>query len=337
MVAVSKEMGQLMRAFPRSLAFGISTHYRVAFHPGTRRFGVHPSLHPIVRPFLRLLERGFDINHVYTGLGDWHFLSILGRRPIVLTVTQRSVAADARLLSRVSHVVAESESLADTAHAAGIPRERISVMYPGVDLATFAALPPPPITGVWKCVFASSPENLSEVDTKGLSLLIEFARVEPSFELTVLWRPFGPDSEKALQTIQPGLPKNVRIHAGRIERIQDHYRDAHFSIAPFRSVGKPCPNSVLEALAVGRPALVSTYTDIGSLLERDQAGLRFPPTIEGLTHAYRQLRLNYETMQPASRACAERHFDLAEVISHYRHIYESVAVSRRVASQEHHT
>ena len=327
MVAVSKEMGQLMRAFPRSLAFGISTHYRIAFHPGTRRYGVHPSLHPFVRPFLRLLERRFDINHVYTGLGDWHFLSMLGRRPIVLTVTQRSATANSRLLSRVAHVVAESDSLGEEARAAGIARDRISVMYPGVDLATFRPMPPPAIDGSWRCIFASSPENQSEIDTKGLSLLLELARLEPSLQLTVLWRPFGPESDEALSIVRSRLPSNVRIEVGRVDRIQDRYRDSHFAIAPFVSVGKPCPNSVLEALAVGRPALVSDYTDIGELIEREQAGVRFSPRVDDLQRAFRHLCSNYSVLQAGSRRCAERHFDLDGVVRHYAQIYEQVVAN----------
>jgi glycosyltransferase involved in cell wall biosynthesis len=329
MVAVSKEMHQLMQAFPRSMAFGISTHYALAFHPSTRRYGVHPSLHPFVRPALRVLERRFDINHVYTGLEDWHFLSVLGRRPIVLTVTQRGTPADRGLLSRVTHVVAESDGLAETAIAAGIPRDRISVRYPGVDLTEFAAAPPPPTNGVWKCVFASSPENASEIETKGLALLIELARLEPSFSLTVLWRPFGPDSDAALSGLRSTLPPNVQINAGRVARIQDCYRDAHFSVAPFLTVGKPCPNSVIEALAVGRPALVSDYTDLGALLEREQAGVRFLPTIDDLRRAFDELRANYGRLQQGSRPCAERHFNLADVVRHYGTVYERMASGGR--------
>jgi len=324
MVAVSKEMGQLMRAFPRSLAFGISTHYTVAFHPSSRRYGVHPSLHPFVRPAMRILERRFDINHVYTGLSDWHFLRVLGRRPIVLTVTQRGAPADTSLLAKVSHVVAESASLADEAQRAGVPRERISVRYPGVDLADFTVGPPPP-GEPWRCVFASSPENVSEIHTKGLDLLIELARVEPSFHLTVLWRPFGPASDEALRVARTGAPPNVEFRAGRSVRIQDEYARAHFSVAPFRTVGKPAPNSVIEALAMGRPALVSDYTDLGGILEREGAGMRFSSTIEDLRRAYRDLLENYDTLQAGSRPCAERHFSLDAVVRHYARVYDAVS------------
>ena len=327
MVAVSKEMSQLMDAFPDSLAFGISTHHTLALHPFTRRFGVHPALHPAVRPLIRLLERRFDVNHVYTGLADWHFLSVLGRRPIILTVTQRGNPGDTSLLRNVHHVVAESETLADDARAAGVPNHRISVRYPGVDLAAFPAAPPPPTNGVWRCVFASSPENLSEVESKGLGLLIELARLEPTFNLTVLWRPFGRRSDDALVAVRADAPPNVTFKPGRISRIQDEYAQAHFVVAPFKTVGKPAPNSVLEGLATGRPGLVSDYTDIGDLLEREQAGVKFTPIIDDLRRAFHQLCEDYDRRQSNCRPCAERHFNLDDVVRHYASAYHTAAAS----------
>jgi glycosyltransferase involved in cell wall biosynthesis len=329
MVAVSKEMTQLMHAFPASVAFGVSTHHTIALHPFARRFGVHPALHPAVRPVMRLLERCFDVNHVYTGLADWHFLSVLGRRPIILTVTQRGNPGDPGLLRRVHHVVAESESLAADARAAGVPDDRISVRLPGVDLAAFPATPPPPRDGTWRCVFASSPEDLSEVESKGLGLLLELARREPTFHLDVLWRPFSKRSDEALAAVRAGAPANVTFKPGRVARIQDEYAQAHFVVAPFKTVGKPAPNSVLEGLAIGRPGLVSDYTDLGGLLEREQAGVRFAPAIDDLQRAFHHLRDNYDRLQSNCRSCAERLFNFDDVVRHYASTYEMTAAGQR--------
>jgi glycosyltransferase involved in cell wall biosynthesis len=314
-----------MDAFPASLAFGISTHYTIAWHPFTRRFGVHPSLHPAVRPIIRLLERRFDVNHVYTGLADWHFLSVLGRRPIILTVTQRGNPGDRSLLRKVHHVVAESETLAEDARSAGVPNDRISVRYPGVDLTAFPAAPPPSVNGVWRCVFASSPESLSEVESKGLALLIELARLEPTFNLTVLWRPFSHRSDEALAAVRADAPANVTFKPGLIPGMHKEYAEAHFVVAPFKTVGKPAPNSVLEGLATGRPALVSDFTDLGDLLEREQAGVRFTPAIDDLRRAFHHLCRNYDRLQSNCRSCAERHFNLDDVVGHYASAYQAAA------------
>jgi glycosyltransferase involved in cell wall biosynthesis len=326
MVAVSKEMCQLMQAFPKSMAFGVSSHHRLAFHPWQHRFGVHQALYPLMKWSLPYLERRFDLNHVYTSLADWHFLNVLGQRPIVLTVTQRGVPADGRLLRKVRRVVTESEALAEDARSAGVPDDRVSVIYPGVDLETFRAVPPPPV-GRWKCLFASSPENMAEVHTKGLDLLLQLAERDPSFELVVLWRPFGPGSDDALREIRARCGTNVQIHAGRVANIHEFYAASHFVVAPFRNVGKPCPNSVLEGLAVGRPALVSESVDIGCFLERERVAVRFPCTIEGIQGAFVTMCREYTTLQANSRSCAVAHFDLAQLIRRYSDVYDIALAS----------
>jgi hypothetical protein len=141
MVAVSKEVHQLMRRFPGSCAFGISTHYSLKMSFRDRSFGIHPRFYQLLRPFLGALERRFDVSHVYTSLGDWHFLNALGHRPIVLTLTQQGAPANAELLKKLCHVVAETEQLADAAIRQGVPVQKVSVVYPGVDLELFVPSP----------------------------------------------------------------------------------------------------------------------------------------------------------------------------------------------------
>jgi len=127
-----------------------------------------------------------------------------------------------------------------------------------------------------------------------------------------------------LKDVRARCSPNVHINVGRVPRIQAFYEAAHFSVAPFRTLGKPCPNSVIEALAVGRPALVSHYVDMGQVLEKDRAGVRFAPEIDALQLAYRTLCANYVELQANSRRCAETHFSLEAVIRHYTRVYDAV-------------
>jgi glycosyltransferase involved in cell wall biosynthesis len=323
-VAVSKEMFQLMSAFPESMAFGVSPHHRLAFDRKRRLYGLHQSAYPVVRWLLPALERRFDLNHVYTSLADWHFLDMLGRRPIVLTATQRGAPENTHLLSKVDHVIAESEPLAADAERLGIPPGKVSVIYPGVDLDVFRETPPPPSADRWKCVFASSPENLSEVHTKGLDLLLELARRDPTFDLTVLWRPFSRRSDETLREVRSRCGDNVHIHAGRVSNIQSFYEAAHFLVAPFRNVGKPAPNSVLEGLAVGRPALVSESVDIAGLLERAGAAVRFECSIDGIQQAFAVMKRDYQSLQPNCRPLAREHFDLEVMTRRVGEVYDRV-------------
>jgi glycosyltransferase involved in cell wall biosynthesis len=319
MVAVSKEVFQLMGHFPRSWAIGISPNYTLVASYARRSFGVHPRFYPLFRPLIRSIEQRFDISHVYTGLGDWHFLNALGQRPIVLTLTQNGKAGHKGLLDKVSHVVAESEQLADHAVASGVAAERVSVIRPGVDLQLFRPVPPPPTP--WRCLFASSPENLEEIHTKGVDLLLELARARPAIQITMLWRPFGAASDEALHAVQKEGLSNVNVVRGRVEEIEKFYQSHHFTIAPFRTVGKPCPNSILEGLACGRPALVSEFSHIGELLEREGAGLTFRSDLNDLVCAVDRLTANYEEFPDRSRRCAELHFDVDKTVDAYRRLY----------------
>jgi glycosyltransferase involved in cell wall biosynthesis len=79
----------------------------------------------------------------------------------------------------------------------------------------------------------------------------------------------------------------------------------HCVVAPFWSVGKPCPNSILEALAVGRPVLVSDFVDIGQLLQRAGAGLIFKRDAGSLCQAIEQMCQDYGSFQPKARLRAE--------------------------------
>jgi glycosyltransferase involved in cell wall biosynthesis len=273
-------------------------------------------------PLFRLIERRFDISHVYTSLGDWHFLNALGRRPIVLTLTQHGVPASAKLLTKVSRVVAETERLADAAIAHGVPPERVSVIHPGVDLDLFVPRLAPALP--WKCVFASSPENVSEIKTKGVDLLIETARCLPGVEFTILWRPFGKAADIALDQVQASAPANVRIVKQRVPDMHRFLSGFHFAIAPFRTVGKPCPNSILESLALARPVVVSDFVDIGPLLEREGAGRVFQGTPESCAAAIMKLCDDYDAYQQRARPCAELHFDFRKTSEAYLKIYQSL-------------
>jgi glycosyltransferase involved in cell wall biosynthesis len=183
-------------------------------------------------------------------------------------------------------------------------------------------------------VFASSPENEDEIHTKGVDLLLEAAAARPHVEFTLLWRPFGPAADRALERVRQRAPVNVMLRKERIADMPEFLSRFHFAVAPFRSVGKPCPNSILEMLALGRPALVSDFVHIGDLLEREGSGLAFACTPESLVAAVDRLCAGYAGMQQGARMCAQRHFDLKRVTAAYQRVYEDAATSRGHSSAQ---
>jgi glycosyltransferase involved in cell wall biosynthesis len=326
MVAVSKEVFQLLPHFPGSWAFGLSTHYVLHVSPRTRALGAHVAFYPAARWAMPLVERCFDVSHVYTGLGDWHFLRALGARPVVLTITEPGPPTHKALLEKVRYVVAETEQLAAAAEAAGVGADRIAVIHPGVDLGAFRPAPPPP-GRPWKCVFASSPEHVGELHTKGIDLLLDLAAREPSLELTLCWRPFGRGSRQALHEVRRRGLANVKIVEQRIPDISAYYRSAHLTVAPFRSGGKPSPNSVLEGLAAGRPTLISRSVDLATVIAREHAGVVFEPTPDGIREGFHRLCDDYEALHRNARRCAVTYFDIRNTVAAYRRVYATVTAT----------
>jgi glycosyltransferase involved in cell wall biosynthesis len=202
----------------------------------------------------------------------------------------------------------------------------VSLLYPGIDLEAFRETPPPSLP--WKCVFASSPENEEEIHTKGVDLLLALAEREPSLEITLLWRPFGARSDAALERVRACGLANVNVVCGRVRDMASALASAHFAIAPFRTGGKPCPNSLLECLAVGRPVLVSSSVDIADLLVSEGCGVSFAPEVEPLRAAFHALTRTYASLRSRARPCAETHFDLEEMIRAYGRIYRRLASDR---------
>src|SRR5207249_11559388 len=136
----------------------------------------------------------------------------------------------------------------------------------------------------------SSPTDPAEAAGRGIDLLVELARRDPSVEVELLWRPWGA-ADAMIAAVRRGAPPNVRISCEDVPNMAAAYARVHAVAAPFaRDVGKPCPNSLIEGLAAGRPAIATAEVGISALLDREGAGVRVERTIEGLAAGLRVLR-----------------------------------------------
>jgi len=89
--------------------------------------------------------------------------------------------------------------------------------------------------------------------------------------------------------------------------------------------GKSCPNSVIEGLACGRPALLTDTCGIAELVAAEGAGRSAPRTAEGLAEALDGLRADYDLHAARARALAERRFNRAAFVAAYGALYERLA------------
>jgi len=129
-----------------------------------------------------------------------------------------------------------------------------------------------------------------------------------------------------------GLQGCVRLNPDR-SPIQEVYCDADAVALP--SLYEGLPNTICEAMACGRPVLMSHVCDAGNMVQDGHNGFLFDPLspeamavaickMAGLAPEAR------EAMGANGRQMAERMFDPAVVAGHYTHVLQAAAARKRV-------
>ncbi len=275
----------------------------------------------LLRVLAAALEPRGDLSHLIGGIGSWHLLRALGRRPLLFSVAVPGLPLEPRLYARVTRFAPETEALAGLLAEAGVAPDRIEVVPPGVDLTRFAPSSPPP-PKPFRLLFASTPADATEIGPRGVDLLIELARREPELEVVLPWRRWGDlaAARSALAALDP--TPNVCLAEGDVADMAAELRGVH-AVASFfaAGTGKSCPNSVLEGLACGRPALVADTVGIAAALEEGGAGCVAPRSADALAAALERLRGSYPTLAAGARRLAEQRFDRESYLAAYRRLY----------------
>jgi len=266
-----------------------------------------------------------EVTHAFGRIDAWPMFRALGRRPFVFTAVAPAPLLDRKMYERASAFVAESEPLATALQDAGIPRQTIRIIYPGVDLLRFVPEPLPPAQP-FRIVFASSPADPDEIEPRGIGLLIELAKRHRDIEVVVPWRRWGSlrRADRALMRLSP--PPNFRIEHRGSRHMADVYASAHATACLFdEGVGKSCPNSVIEGLACGRPVLISRTCGIADLVGRHGAGVVSERRPDDLSAALQQLRENLVDLSRQARVLAEKEFGLDTFCRKYIDVYTELA------------
>ncbi len=283
-------------------------------------------------PALRRIEAETDVFHLFHGgLRDFPLLGCL-RRPIVYSLVAGLRAdrpVDARLIgARVSLTVSgpRDAALVRTWGAA-----RVTTLRPGIDLARFprataqAYSPGDP----FKVVIASAPWSEIDFARKGVDALLDAAGADARLRLTFLWRGRLLDAMRA-RIAARGLAERVKVIDARVD-MAAILADAHAAalLVGDGTVVKAYPNSLMEALAVGRPLLLSTQISMSDEVREEGAGVVTPgATLADARGGLRQLMANYADY--AGRAQALPH----ERYARERWLDEGVALYGRVAKTQ---
>jgi glycosyltransferase involved in cell wall biosynthesis len=326
--AISKEI-QILRSLGDGratvMSVGNGQRFRVDFRNRVVQMaGAHWPLLYAVAP---LVERQSEINHVFGGLDAWHLLRATRRRPTILTVALPGKPTVPAVHDHVRLFAAESEAVVDALGDAGIPDDRIRLIYPGVDLHCYRTATPPPLHP-FRILFASTPADPREFEARGIPLLVELARACPDMEVVLLWRSWGDRdaSRQALARLRP--PANLIVEERNGREMADVYRSVH-AVSCFYAdgFGKSSPNSVVEAMACGVPALVSDTCGLSGLIRRGDAGMTVPRAIRDIAAAARVLRDRHQSFGRAARKLAEEHFAISSFLGAYVRLYEEARSS----------
>lgn len=331
--AISKEVQALRAAVqPPAPVVSLSAGQRSSISPRDRVLRLNGGQWMLFRAAAAIIEPFGDVTHVFGAMNAWHALKALGARPLILTVALPGPALDSALYDKVSVFAAESECLADDLRSAGVGADRIRVIYPGVDLEEFRPLPRP-ARERFQLLFASSPSDAREFDARGVTLLVEVARRCPEIDVTLLWRSWGNQDAARLAFANLNPPANVRIDTRRGRTMASIYQQADAVACLYEpGFGKSCPNSIVEALACGVPALMSSMCGISGLVEREGAGISTARNADEVANAVQTLRRERMRFSVAARRLAERRFDITQFVDAYARLYESALIRPAAAA-----
>ena len=275
-------------------------------------------------PLLQPYAARFDVNHLFASAGERLITPIISRHNGVLTIakdtaTLRGYERNSESLKRLGAIVAEGERDRDVLLQLGILEQRIWLIRPGVPVMRYREA-----SGPFTVLFASSPLNAADFLSRGIYLIIAVAALLPAVRFHLVWRKHH---LAKLQRIvaQAGL-SNVVVESGVIADMAAVYDRVHAAVLPgleHRSF-IPCPRSGLEALAHGKPLLLSNLISIAPSVSRSAAGIVFEPTTTGLKEAILQLQAEYAGYQANTQPYIARHFSPETHLELHRRLYQSL-------------
>jgi len=328
--AVSKELFQLATHFQPSLLFSINPQIGLRGSLAQRYVGFHPRFDPLLRVIIPLIESLGDINHVYGEICPWTFSKTLKRKPLILTIASEKGEPQLDFLDRCRKIIVQTEAMRGILVALGVEASKTVVLYPAVDLQRFtprqagATFPHAP-----KVLFATAPRTWEEMEARGVQLLLAAAKGSPEVRYHLLyrrWRHHYTSLQPTKELMTSHQLRNVTLTDGVVDDMPSVYRDHHFTVIPYTKPGggKECPNSVIEGLACGLPALVSSATPFSHFVATHKCGIVFEPNPSSLIAAIDEGLAQYHQLSNHASSVAQEFFSQTTMFGKLAQIYQDV-------------
>jgi len=292
-----------------------------ARRPGSRYPERWYGLHRL--PYLRRQEKTARLHHLFNPhLRYLPYLRWL-RRPIVYTVTAglRSSQRPAELenLNRLAAIIVSNAR--DRATLREWELENVHVVRPGIDLSRFTPSPPPAGPGLILLV-GSAPWTEAQFRTKGVDALLTAAQIRSDLRLVFLWRGLLYD-EMQRRVAQHGLAGRVTVVNRQVD-VNQALAGVHAVVvlASDAALVKAFPHSLLEALASGRPVLVSRTLPMADYVQEMGCGQVVEAiNARALLEALARLEADYGAQRTAALKAVRRDFAREALSEAYRELY----------------
>ncbi len=230
-------------------------------------------------PALRRIETNSDVIHVLHGQPRFFPLLRSVRRPIIYSVMAGLDDHEPVSLKAFASVAALTVSVqrdATALRAQGL--RQAEVLRPGIDLVRFPRLAARTYSAgePFSVVVASAPWSDADFVRKGVDALLDSAVTLPNLRLVFLWRGVLA-AEMRTRIAARGLGERVTLVDGRADMAAT-LTDVHAAalLVTDASVVKAYPHSLMEALACGRPVLLSKAIPMADEVEAAGTGVVTP-------------------------------------------------------------
>ncbi|HLD00361.1 MAG TPA: glycosyltransferase family 4 protein [Candidatus Nanoarchaeia archaeon] len=322
--ATSKEISLLAKYFPGHIHdLHLDGYFNFNFSSNIT------SYHGLYYPFFYLLFRIFShgrIIHLYTSLCDRPYLPFLNKKKMIITspnfFSKKRIQSKLKSLQKVRRIIVQSEVEKKELLAAGIKKEKISLIYPSVELEKFSYHEP---KKNFTILNASCPGKVRDLHKRGVYLLFDIDPYLYDEQIIFLWR--GGEFSLFMDQIKGRTFQHINIKNKIHIDMNEQYAKAHCTIIPyiqFDEYLKLIPTSVIESLAAGKPVLVSSQTGIADIIRANACGVVFNPTKEDLLLAIADMKQNYNKYQQNCRKTAEKYFSQEQFLRGYREIYDQM-------------
>ena len=274
-------------------------------------------------PVIGKLDREVDLHHVFfPHLVDFRILRSLSK-PVIFSLTSGVISETLPKSAVPFHIVVSSKQEADILRSMG--NERVRIIRPGIDYARIASSPCTGPHDEFVLLFGSAPWVKSQFASKGFDLVLEAMVHLPKIRLICLWR--GTLYHEWCEKVRSaGLSDRVEVirEKGDISRILARCHAA-VVLASKADLVKSYPNSLMEALAAGKPVLISRAIPMSYYIEETGCGMVVESLATyGLVSAISELKNRYLMFKSAADLVGRRDFSCERMVEEYRRMYEGL-------------